>query len=497
MNETVAMLLSDGYKQVHAEQYPKNTTKLVSYLTPRKSRLKEWDKMILFGVQAFCKNYLIKYFNENFFDLPEDEVIADYKRIVDVMLGEGNYGVDKVRALHKLGYLPIEISALPEGTRVPMHVPCIQVTNTHPDFAWVVQFIESLMSSEIWKPCIHANVGYSYRQIVNKHFDKSVDDDFPRSKAISDFGFRGMSCMQEATKASASWLLSFSGTATIPAIPYLEKAYNCDCTKELVGTNAISTEHSVMASNFAVDGDEISFVRRLLTEIYPNASFSMVSDTYDYWNMVDNILPQVKDEILAHNGKLLIRPDSGDIIEISVKTIEHLWNIFGGTVNSKGYKVLDPHIGCVYGDGVTQQRADIIYTELENRGFAANNIVFGAGSFSFNCIETEDGLLAPFTRDTFSVAIKATHGVIDGKEVFIFKDPKTDKISGQNFKKSQKGLCYVYTDVNNQIQYKDELTFEDMNSIEGNMLQPIFRDGQMVRECTLQEIRSTLHEGGF
>lgn len=496
MNETVAMLLSDGYKQVHAEQYPKNTTKLVSYLTPRKSRLKEWDKMILFGVQAFCKNYLIKYFNENFFDLPEDEVIADYKRIVDVMLGEGNYGVDKVRALHKLGYLPIEISALPEGTQVPMHVPCIQVTNTHPDFAWVVQFIESLMSSEIWKSCIHANVGYSYRQIVNKHFDKSVDDDFPRSKAISDFGFRGMSCMQEATKASASWLLSFSGTATIPAIPYLEKAYNCDCTKELVGTNAISTEHSVMASNFAVDGDEVTFVRRLLTEIYPNASFSMVSDTYDYWNMVDNILPQVKDEIMNHNGKLLVRPDSGDIIEISVKTIEHLWNIFGGTVNSKGYKVLDPHIGCVYGDGVTQKRADIIYTELENRGFAANNIVFGAGSFSFNCIETEDGLLAPFTRDTFSVAIKATHGVINGKEVFIFKDPKTDKVAGQNFKKSQKGLCHVFR-LNGEIQYRDEYTFETLPPADSNMLQPVFRDGKMVKEWTLQKVRETLHRGEF
>lgn len=493
--ETLAMHLSDGYKQVHAEQYPKGTTKLTSYLTPRKSRLKNWNEMVLFGLQAFCKEYLIKYFNDNFFNLPEYEVMQEYTRVVDVMLGRGNYGTEKVRALYRLGYLPIEISALPEGTRVPMRVPCIEVTNTLPEFAWVVQFIESLLSSEIWKPCIHANVGVSYRDVVNEHFEKSVDDNVPRHKAISDFGFRGMSCRQEATKASAAWLLSFSGTATIPAVPYLERTYNCDCTKELVGTNAISTEHSVMASNFSVDGDEVTFIRRLLTEIYPNASFSMVSDTYDYWNLVDNLLPQVKDEVMAHNGKLLIRPDSGDIIEISVATIEHLWNIFGGTTNSKGYKVLDPHIGCVYGDGVTQKRADKIYSELEARGFAANNIVFGAGSFSFNCIEEEDGSLSPFTRDTFSVAIKATHGVVNGKEIFIFKDPKTDKVAGANFKKSQKGMCYVYEE-DGVIKYKDEYTMETIPK-EGNLLEPVFRDGKMVKEYTLAEVRERLHGGNF
>lgn len=494
--EAVAMLLSDGYKQVHAEQYPKGTTQLVSYLTPRKSRLKCWDKMVLFGVQAFCKTYLIDYFNANFFCLPIDEVMARYERVVDVMLGSQNYDATKIVELHKLGYLPIRIDALPEGTLVPMHVPCVRITNTHPNFAWVVQFIESLLSSELWKPCIHANVGYSYRQIVDKHFNKSVDDNFPHHKAISDFGFRGMSCMQEATKASASWLLSFSGTATIPAIPYLERYYNCDCTKELVGTNAISTEHSVMASNFSVDGDEVTFIKRLLTEIYPNASFSMVSDTYDYWNLVDNILPQVKDEIMNHNGKLLVRPDSGNIIDISVQTIEHLWDIFGGTVNSKGYKVLDTHIGCVYGDGVTQQRADKIYTELENRGFAANNIVFGAGSFSFNCIEEEDGTLAPFTRDTFSVAIKATHGLVGGKEIFIFKDPKTDKVEGQNFKKSQKGLCHVYEE-NGEIKCQDGYTFETLPEEPESLFQLVFMDGLMRKQCTLQEVRDRLHGGKF
>ena len=501
--DILAMLLADGYKHTHFEQFSPGTTKLVSYLTPRKSRLKSQDKMVLFGLQAFCKKYLIDYFDDNFFFADIDDVIREYSRVLDTMFGKDVCNVEKIEKLYKLCYLPLEISALPEGTKVPMHVPCIKIENTHPDFAWVVQFVESLLSSEIWKPCIHANVGLSYREVVDKYYNLTVDDNIPHHKAMCDFGFRGMSCLQEAMKASAAWLLSFSNTATIPAVPYLEEYYNCNCTKELVANNSVSTEHAVMASNFAVDGDEITFIKRLLNEIYPNTSFSMVSDTYDYWNLIDNILPQVKEDILNHNGKFLVRPDSGDIIDISVKTVEHLWDIFGGTINTKGYKVLDSHIGCVYGDGVTQERARCIYEELMNRGFAANNIVFGAGSFSFNCIE-EDGTLNPYTRDTFSVAVKATYGVVNGKEIFIFKDPKTDKDTGVGFKTSQKGLCHVYYDDTDlpflpyEIKYIDGLYAEDFEKVKDeDLMEVIFRNSEMVKEYSLSDIRERLHGGNF
>lgn len=492
-NNTMALILADGYKHVHAEQFPKGLTKLVSYMTPRMSRLKTQDYMILFGLQAFIKTYLIDYFRECFFSLNEDDVVEEYTRVLNVMLGDGNFDIEKVRNLHRLGYLPLEISALPEGTKVNMHIPCIAITNTHDDFAWVVQWIESLLSSEIWKPCVHANVGYSYRQIVDKYYNLTVDDTVPHSKAISDFGFRGMSCLQEAVKASTSWLTSFSGTATIPAIPYMEYNYNCDNTTDCFATNAISTEHAVMASNFAVDGDEITMIKRLLTEIYPDASFSMVSDTYDLFNLIDNLLPQCRDEIMNHNGKLLIRPDSGDIVDIAVTTVEHLYDLFPGEINSKGYKTLDPHIGCVYGDGVTQGRAEKIYQILMEKGFASNCIVFGAGSFSFNCIE-ENGNLFPLTRDTFSVAIKGTYGVVNGKEIFIFKDPKTDRNTGHGFKKSQKGLCYVYEE-DGELKYKDEFTASTVP--EDNLLKTVFKDGVLVKEETLKEVRARLHGGQF
>ena len=247
-----------------------------------------------------------------------------------------------------------------------------------------------------------------------------------------------------------------------------------------------------MCSNFAVDGDEITFIRRALTELYPNMSFSMVSDSYNYWNLVDNILPQLKDEIMAHNGTLLIRGDSGDPVEIVTQTVYHLWDIFGGTVNSKGYKVLDPHVKALYGDSITVQRCEKIYAELKAHGFACNNVSLGVGSFSMQCIE-QNGQLKPFTRDTFGMAVKATYGVVNGKEIQIFKDPKTDT---DHFKKSLKGMCYVTKDDSGKLVCTDGLMDHAAHS-DGNLLQTVFRNGAMVKEYSLKEIRDRLWGGKF
>lgn len=285
------MLLCDFYKTTHSKQFPAGTTKLVSYFTPRMSRLDGVDEVVVFGIQAFCKDYLVQYFNDNFFDEPKEMVVPQYRRYLDATIGKDAYDLHKIAALHDLGYLPVEIKALPEGTRCPIHVPFLEMSNTHPDFAWVPQFLESFMSSELWHPMISATVGTLYRDIVDKYYDETVEEGVPHARALGDFSFRGQECMQSAVKSSAGWCLSFLNTATVPAIPYLEEMYRCNCEEEPVAFGAVSTEHSVMCSNFAVDGDEITFIRRALTELYPNMSFSMVSDSYDYWNLVDNILP--------------------------------------------------------------------------------------------------------------------------------------------------------------------------------------------------------------
>lgn len=503
-----ATMLCDFYKCVHDLMLPTGITKSVSYWTPRMSRVADWDFVIHFGLQGFIKEYLIEYFNENFFVRNISYIIEDYERIMDNTLGVNAYSSEKIKKLHKLGYLPIEICALPEGTKVPMHIPIFCITNTHPDFAWLPQALESLLSAEIWNPQVMANVAYTYRKIVNEWYDKTCDDNIPRRKALGNFDFRGDCGLDNAVKTGAAWLTSFVNTATVPSIIYLERYYNCNVEKEEVGFGAPSTEHAVMCSNYAIDGDEITLLRRLLTEIYPNTSFSCVCDSYDYWNVVDNILPQLKNEIMNHNGCMLIRGDSGDPVNVVTKTVFHLWDIFGGTINSKGYKVLNPHIKALYGDSITMMRCREIYKILADNGFAACNVSLGVGSFSMRCLE-EDKLqnvtlangdiveakvrtIGGFTRDTFSSAIKATYCEVNGEPYPIFKNPKEG-----NFKTSQRGCCIVTQDSNGSLVYKDGYTWKDAYNSSKNLLKPIFRNGKMVQEQSLNEIRMLLHDGGF
>jgi nicotinamide phosphoribosyltransferase len=363
---------------------------------------------------------------------------------------------------------------------------------------------------------ICATVGHTYRKIVDKWYDKTCDDNVPRRRALGNFDFRGDQGLDAALKAGSAWCLSFVNTATVPVIPYLEKFYNCDCGKDEVAFGAVSTEHFVMCSNSAKDTAdnpdyeyadidphrERVFLKRLLTELYPNTSFSCVCDSYDYWNVVDNILPTLKDEILNHNGCMLVRGDSGDCVKVVTETVFHLWDIFGGTVNSKGYKVLDPHIKALYGDSITIQRAEEIYRILEENGFAASNVSLGVGSFSMHCIE-EDGVLKPFTRDTFSMAIKPIYAEFTDEngavtKLPVYKDPKTDReAGGGNFKKSQKGCCSViWKDKwKKEITYVDGLTWEE--SMRDTLMETVFKDGKMVKEESLAEIRNRLNNGKF
>lgn len=482
------MLFIDFYKAVHAEMLPKGITKSVSYFTPRLSRVEMWDKVVHFGLQGFIQTYLIDYFNEYFFNRDFDEVIGEYKRIMDHSLGADAYRIQKIEELHKLGYLPVELFGLPEGARVPMGVPMFGITNTHPDFAWLPQSLESLISAESWHAMLAATVGKTYREIVDEYYEKTCDDSAVRARALGNFDFRGQESVHSAMKAGAGWCLSFLNTATVPTIPYLEHNYDANVEAEDVAFGAPSTEHSVMCSNYAVDGDEITLLRRLLTEIYPTTSFTAVLDSYDYWNVVENILPQLKKEIMEHEGTLLVRGDSGDCVDVVTETVFKLWDIFGGTINSKGYKVLDPHVKAIYGDSITIQRCQKIYEILEERGFASSNVALGVGSFSMQCVE-ENGELKPFTRDTFSSAIKATYCEIDGEPTQIFKNPKDG-----GFKKSQKGCVRVRVNEDGDYYAVDGYSWAEVSEDSENVLESLFVDGVFVKRQSLSEIRNILHE---
>jgi nicotinamide phosphoribosyltransferase len=365
------------------------------------------------------------------------------------------------------------------------------ITNTHDDFAWLPQALESLISAEMWYPQITATVGKTYRDIVNKYYSETCDSSLKETKALSNFDFRGDMNLEAALTAASGWLLSFENTSTVPVIKYLERYYDADPAN--VGRGAISTEHFTVCSNYAVDGDERTFLKRLLTEIYPNNSFSCVCDSYDYWNVVDNIIPSLKNEILEHNGTFLVRGDSGDCAEVVTKTVFKLWEIFGGTYNSKGYKVLDPHVKALYGDSIQIETAERIYTILEDAGFAASNVSLGVGSFSMHCI-IENGQFKPFTRDTFSSAIKACNATINGVEMAIYKDPKTDRETGAGFKKSQKGCSRVFMK-DGVMTYQDELTYEE--SLKDTLMIKVFEDGVLVEDQKLSDIRARLNNNNF
>lgn len=485
MNNISFMLMADTYKNTNPDAMPEGLTKLTSYITPRKSMFKNIDKVVFFGLHGFIQEFLIDLVNETFFKRDKEEVLAEYKSYLDTQIGEQSYDISRIAALHDLGYLPIKMKALPEGSVVNMGVPCIELTNTHPDFAWVVQWIECVAQSELFGTCNWATMAHEYRKLANKFYEKTTDDADP-AMAMADFGFRGLG-VDNGIRASSSWLLSFNKTSTIPAMQYIDKMYNAECAKNHIGIGAVSLEHATVCSNLAVCETEENLLRRLLTTVYKDTSFSYVSDSFDYWSLVNDTLPKLKKEIMEHNGKFLVRPDSGDIVEISVKTVQKLYKTFGGTTNSKGYKELNPKVGIIYGDGCQYSKIKEIWTILEKLGFAADTILFGVGAFSFTAMCTpEDGMVC-LTRDTFGFAMKSTDCVINGKEYTIQKNPKTDQ---NHLKKSHKGLCCVTKNGDNFVCH-DGYTSETLPA--DNLLRTVYRDGQFVRTTNFAEIRERLN----
>lgn len=490
------LLLCDTYKTIHEKLYDDRIEFFTSYLVPRKSMLKDQQKMIFFGTQYFLKKYLIEYFNENFFNQDIDSLIKEYTEYMNIQLGFGNFRTDHIKKLHKLGYLPLKISALPEGSYVDMKVPVIEVTNTVPGFHWLVQWIECLMQNEMWKISNHATISAMYFSLFKEYYDKTTENADPYN-AAADFGIRGMSCIDEAKKCSGAWLIFSNKTSTIPALHWLDKYYNASCSYNKIGVSAASLEHSVVSSSFALNGDEKTLLRSLLTDKLKNTSFSYVSDTYDYWKVIKEIAPELKKEIMDHNGKILFRPDSGDQVSTVIETVQELWNTFGGTENKKGYKVLDNHVGVILGDGCTLATVKSIFKLLDEKKFAANNVVFGIGAFCFTSI-FENGKMIINTRDTFGEAFKVTHMITkDGEEHFVYKDPKTDT---ESLKKSHKGVCVVYQDNNTKTYYvKDAIFKRDIKKEESYIkkqfgdinfpMEVVFCDGALKNETDFIKVR--------
>ncbi len=482
----------DFYKTDHRRQYPAGTTEVYANFTPRSDHYAnmgiDFDHhIIFFGLQYFILDYLIGNWSQTFFRLRKSVAISAYKRRMDFALGEDAIRMEHIEALHDLGYLPLKIKALPEGTRVPIGVPVLTILNTHPDFFWLTNYIESVLSCYLWKPITSATIAFQYRKLLTQYALKTHSSlDFVPFQA-HDFSFRGLSGPQDAASSGAAHLTSFVGTDTVLAIDFHEYYYGADAEIELIGCSVPATEHSVMC--MGMEDGELNTFRRLINDIYPSGIVSIVSDTWDFWKVITEYTVELKQDILQRNGKVVLRPDSGDPIKIICGdpeaekyspqykgAVQCLWEVFGGETRN-GYSHLDSHIGLIYGDSITLDRAEMILKGLANKGFASDNIVFGVGSYTYQHV----------TRDTFGWAVKTTSGKVGNERRDIFKDPKTD--SGT--KRSAKGLLRIDYNEQGKLALFDQQTLEQENT---GKLETIFLNGSLKISTTLQEIRERIKE---
>lgn len=550
---------ADFYKTGHIFQYPEGTEYVYSNFTPRSSRLAPVlkdsfdDKVVFVGLQGFIKWFLIDLWNTEFFQKPKHEVLAAYRNRMDRALGVGAVPLDHIESLWELGYLPIEIKALPEGSRVPMKVPVLTVVNTIAEFYWLTNYIETVLSAELWQPCTVATIAYEYRKLFQKYAEETgASLDFINFQG-HDFSMRGMGGLYNSASSAVGHLLSFWGTDNISCLDYLDRYYSGK-SSPMLGCSVPATEHSVMCMGGEVG--EYDTFKRLISEVYPQGVVSIVSDTWDFWNVINVTAPALYQEIMSRNGKVVFRPDSGDPVEIlcgieiqSADSIDHakdmivervreetahgeigesepndyfringeihyvelridwnrydkqyyymdgeylqkdeivqltpqqkgavecLWDNFSGTTNAQGYRTLDSHVGLIYGDSITLERAQSILKRLKNKGFASDNVVFGIGSYTYNYI----------TRDSFGFAVKATWGQVFGEGRNLFKDPITD--SGT--KKSAKGLLRVEK-VNGEFKLFDEQTHQQEQQGE---LRTVFLNGLLTLDERFECIRERL-----
>lgn len=549
------LVFADFYKPSHISMYDRRSEIVQDNMTPRNAKhfihfADNDQRVMMAGLQGFIKWFLIDLFNENFFKMKKKAAIAQYKEICDLSIGPDMVETWGFEKLHDLGYLPLEIRSIPEGTLSPVQVPLFTIQNTHPDFYWLPNFLESVISAETWKTITTATTFWQYRKLSEKWAAETCDNNAHVPFQNHCFAYRGESGTHDAAQSEFGQLINSMGTDTIPAILYANRYYNMK--GKFVAGSIPASEHSVATTNIGFivgrlkteNPDlsldelrflaEVEFLKRYITEIFPKGFVSYVADSYDFWAIITRAALILKEEIMARDGRVVFRPDSGipehiiagyyilpgeyktcsdafdelerfegpytpevvnvqgtwftieynefsdttitrsELTDHEVKgAIQCLWEIFGGEINSKGYKVLDTHVGLIYGDSITVARAKDIFERLKDRGFASSNIVFGVGSFTTQYT----------TRDSLGMAVKATGAVIDGQQIMVVKEPKTDL-----GKKSAKGFLKVVRDENGELKLVDNCQLEDVQS-DDNELRRVFYNGKLIVDEDLTTIR--------
>lgn len=509
---------ADFYKLSHKAFMVKGTTAMYANLTARSGKYARWEdslqRVVVIGIQHFLKDFLIDEFNTEFFLKDKATVIAKLKHRCDTSLGPDAVSMEHFEALHDLGYLPLRIKALPEGSKVDIKVPLLTIESTHPDFAWLVTYIETVLSTELWGSITAATTAYQYLTLCNKFADETVGNRNHIMFQCHDFSARGMIGRHAGALTGLGHLASFSGTDTIAAIDLVEDYYNEDASTYFIAGSVPASEHSVTSLGSSVMG-EAETIKSWVTEAYPTGIVSVVSDTYDYWNVITNVLPSMEEDIKARKpnalglAKVVVRPDSGDPVRIICGyrhdevyfrdgkiivrapqayeeyeitqdefdgSIVVLGVKFGYTTNKLGYAELPPYIGLIYGDSITLDRAREIFSRLQQKGFASSNVVFGVGSFTYQMV----------SRDTLGMAVKATFAVVNGEGKELFKDPKTDN----GVKKSARGLLRVELENDHFVLYDQQTAEQEAVGV----LRPVFENSKLLVDEKFSTIRNRVHD---
>lgn len=514
------MTNTDGYKLTHEGFMRKGTKKLLTNMTARSFKYAKVPMVhsVFFGLQAVIKKILVKELNENFFGKPKEQVIARMARRFNSYAGKDVVSTEHMAALHDLGYLPVDIWSLPEGSKVPEKVPYYIIFNTHPDFAWVVNFFETVMSSHLWHPTTTASTMYAFRKMINDFARETIGNLDSTGFQLHDFSYRGLPGTEAAAASGAAFLLSSFGTDTLPAIDFLEEYYNANCENELIAMSVPASEHALASLGIATDGEEAT-IKRWITEDYPTGIVSVIADTNDFFRVITETASNLKEDILARKpnefglAKVVFRPDSGCPVKIvtgytdeeifdkinldgtvsffSKETgkqlslaeikgaVECLWDIFGGTKTPKGFDQLHERVGLIYGDSITYEIAEQILRRLANKGFSSNNIVLGIGSY----------MLQYVTRDTLGIALKATYAEVDDVAVELEKNPVTDS----GVKKSAKGFINVVkSDQWSEFELMQGKLAKTLFDNGDTAFKHVFSNGHLLIDESLQTIRNRL-----
>ncbi len=455
------ILNSDSYKYSHFLQYPPETAAISAYVEARRGGA--YENVLFFGLQMFLKEYFST--RVTMADVDEaDELITAHG------LPFNREGWETLVTRHG-GKLPLLVEALPEGSIVPAGTPIVQVRNTDPDFFWLPTFLETAILRAIWYPSTVATLSHGVRKIIAASLDRTCDT--PAEVLpfrLHDFGARGTTSLEQAGLGGVAHLVSFLGTDTVAGIVAARRYYH----EPMAGFSIPAAEHSTMTS-WGEDRETEAY-RNMLTQFGgPGKLVAVVSDSYDLYRAVKNIWgEELKAEVEATGGTLVVRPDSGDASRVPIDTVEMLGEIFGFTVNKKGFKVLNPAVRVIQGDGITPETIRILLGRLEDQGWSAENLAFGMGA----------GLLQKVNRDTLRFAMKAnarqdTNGDWHG----INKNPKTDP--GKASKRYRQAVVM-------EDGVPVAVPLKDLGDRE-NLIKPVWKDGELLVDWTLAEIRERAH----